>query len=134
MPSAVLGCNVNLFTTRKRIEIEEIAMKRNWILAVTVLPLLLLAPWPAQAFECPAHFAEAQAAIDKTAESIKRMRAGMPIAARGHLRHAKMSLNEAEYHHTQAGGFHHARSIVRANEARGHAVAAEILSLEPAKR
>ncbi len=134
MPSTVLGCKVSRFTNRKRIEIEEIAMKRNWILAVTVLPLLLLAPWPAQAFECPAHFAEAQAAIDKTAESIKRMKGGMPMASRAHLRHARMSRNEAKNHHTQAGEFHHARGIVRANEARGYAVAAEILSLEPAKR
>jgi hypothetical protein len=134
MPSTVLGCKVSQFTNRKRIEIEEIAMKRNWILAATVAPLLLLAPWPAQAFECPVHFAEAQAAIDKTAESIKPMNGVMPLATRAHLRHARMSLNEAEYHHSQAGVFHHARAIVRANEARGHAVAAEILSREPAKR
>jgi hypothetical protein len=45
-----------------------------------------------------------------------------------------MSLNEAEYHHTQAGNFHHARAIVRANEARGHAITAEILSREIAMR
>ncbi len=109
-------------------------MKRKGILAATVAPLLLLTPWPVQAFECPVHFAAAQLAIDKAAESIKRMKAGMPIAARGHLRHAKMSLNEAEYHHTQAGAFHHARAIVRANEARAHAITAEILSREIAKQ
>ena len=103
-------------------------MTRKWILAATVAPLLSLTPWPVQAFECPLHFAAAQAAIDKAAESIKRMDGGMPMAARGHLRHAMMSLNEAEYHHSQTGNFHHARAIVRANEARGHAVAAEILS------
>jgi hypothetical protein len=107
-------------------------MKRKWILAATVAPLLLMAPWPVQAFECPAHFAEAQAAIDKAAESIKRMEGGMPMASRAHLQHAKMSLNEAEYHHSQIGKFHHARAIVRANEARGHAFAAEILSRETA--
>ncbi len=109
-------------------------MKRKWILAATVGPLLLLPPWSVQAFECPVHFAAAQLAIDMAAESIIRMKAGMPIAARGHLRHAKMSLNEAEYHHTQAGAFHHARAIVRANEARGHAITAEILSREIAKQ
>jgi hypothetical protein len=109
-------------------------MKRKWILAATVAPLLSLAPWPAQAFECPAHFAEAQGAIDKAAESIKRMEGGMPLAARAHLRHARMSLNEAEYHHTKTGEFHHARAIVRANEARGHAVAAEVLSRNLANR
>jgi len=99
-------------------------------LAAAVTPVLLLMPRPAQAFECPVHIAAAQVAIDMAAESIKRMKAGMPIAARGHLRHANMSLNEAEYHHTQAGAFHHARAIVRANEARGHAITAEILSRE----
>ncbi len=116
-------------------------MKRKWMLAVlaaTVAPLLSLAPWPAQAFECPAHFAEAQAAIDKASEQSKRMRGGMPIAAISHLRHARMSLVEARFHHTQAGdfhqNFHHARAIVRANDARGHAVAAEILSRGLAKR
>jgi len=109
-------------------------MKRKWILAATVTSLLLLTPWLVQAFECPVHFAAAQLAIDNAAESIKRMKGGMPIAARSHLRHATMSLNEAEYHHTEAGNFHHARAIVRANEARGHAVAAEILSREPAMR
>lgn len=109
-------------------------MKRKWILAATVAPLLSLTPWPAQAFECPVHIAEAQGAIDKAAESIKPMNGGMPITSRAHLRYARMSLNEAEYHHSQAGDFHHARAIVRANEARGHAVAAEILSREPAKR
>ena len=109
-------------------------MKRKWILAVTVAPLLSLTPWPVQAFECPAHFAAAQAAIDKAAESIKRMKGGMPMASRAHLQHAKMTLNEAEYHHSETGEFHHARAIVRANEARGHAVAAEILSRKLAYR
>ena len=109
-------------------------MKPKWILAATVVPLLLLAPWPAQAFECPMHFAAAQAVIDKAAESITRMQGGMPMATRAHLRHARMSLNEAEYHHSQAGEFHHARAIVRAYEASGHAVAAEILSRRIAKQ
>ncbi len=109
-------------------------MKPKWILAATVVPLLLLAPWPAQAFECPMHFAAAQAAIDKAAESIKSMQGGMPMASRGHLRHAKMSLNEAEYHHSQTGKFHHARAIVRAHEAQGHALAAGVLSRSLAKR
>jgi hypothetical protein len=109
-------------------------MKRKWILAATVAPLLSLTPWPSQAFECPEHFAAAQSAIDTAAESIERMEGGMPMASRAHLRHARMSLNEAEYHHSQAGEFHHARAIVRANEARGHAIAAEILSRRMAKQ
>jgi len=87
-------------------------------------------PRPVQAFECPVHIAAAQVAIDMAAESIKRMKSGMPIAARGHLRHANMSLNAADYPHTQAGAFHPARAIARANEARGNAITAEILSRE----
>ena len=109
-------------------------MKRKWTLAVTVAPLLSLAPWPVQALECPAHFAEARVAIDKAAERIKRMEGGMPMAAHAHLRHARMSLAEAVFNHVHTGDSHHARAIVRANEARAHAVAAEILSRELAKR
>ena len=60
------------------------------------------------------------------------------MAAISHLRHARMSLVEAKYHHTQAAdfhqNFHHARALVRAFEARGHAITAEILSRGLAKR
>jgi hypothetical protein len=108
-------------------------MKRKWILATVVAPLLWLAAGPAQAFECPKHIAEAQAAIDKASESTKQMRSGMPLASRSHLRHAKMSLVEARYHHTQSGNFHHARSIVRAHEGLGHALTASILSQRNSK-
>ncbi len=103
-------------------------MKCKWILPLTIAPLVWLAPWTVQAFECPKHFAEAQTAIEKASESIKQMRSGMPLASRSHLRHAKMSLVEARYHHTQPGNIHHARSIVRAYEALGHAITAYMLS------
>ncbi len=109
-------------------------MISKWILAATVAPLLSLTPWPVQGFECPEHFAAARMAIDKAAESLKRMEGGMPMAAHAHLRYARMSLNEAVFNHVHTGGSHHARAIVRANEARAHAVAAEILSRALAKR
>lgn len=109
-------------------------MKCKWIIATAVIAPLMQIPWSAQAFECPAHFAEAQMAIDKASERIKHAKGGMPLAARAHLRHARMSLNEAEYHHTHADKFHHARAIVRANEARGHAIAAYIVSGELVKK
>ncbi len=109
-------------------------MRVAMLLAAIVIVPLMHIPGSAQAFECPLHIAAAQAAIDKAAEGIKRMKAGMPIASRGHLRHARMSLVEAEYHHSQKGNFHHARAIVRAYEAHGHAVAAEILSRGIAKQ
>jgi hypothetical protein len=103
-------------------------MRRKQTLTAALGTLLLQVSAEAQAFECPVYFAEAQAAIEKADESIQRMQGGMPMAARAHLNHARMSLVEAEYHHTKENGHHHARSIVRANEARGHAVAAYILS------
>ena len=109
-------------------------MTRKWILAAMVAPLLSLTPLPVQAFECPEHFAAARTVIDKAAESIKRMEGGMPMAAHAHLRYARMSLNEAVYHHAQTRESHHAMAIVRANEARAHAITAEILSRKLANR
>ncbi len=109
-------------------------MKRKWILAVTVIAPLMQMPWSAQAFECPAHFAEAEMAIDKASERIKHMNDGMPLVALSHIRHARMSLVEARYHHRQTGNFHHVRAVVRANEARGHAIAAYIVSGELVKK
>ena len=109
-------------------------MKRKWILAAVIMVTLVQMPGSIQAFECPAHFAVAQSAIDKAADRIRRMEGGMPMAAHAHLRQARMGLVEAKFHHDQAGNFHHARAIVRANEARGHAVAAEILSRSLAKQ
>lgn len=108
-------------------------MKRKWILAATLMVTLVQMPGSIQAFECSSHFAVAQGAIDEAADRIRRMEGGMPMAAHAHLRQARMSLVEAKFHHDQAGNFHHARAIVRANEARGHAVAAGILSRSLAK-
>ncbi len=109
-------------------------MKFKWIIAAAVIAPLVQMPWSAQAFECPAHMAEVQGAIDKASERIKHMNGGMPLVALSHLRHARMSLVEARYHHEQTGNFHHARAIVRANEARGHAIAAYIVSGELVKK
>jgi hypothetical protein len=96
-------------------------MKWKQTLIAALGALLFQVPGEAQAFECPVYFAEARAAIEKADDSIQRMQGGMPLAARAHLKHARMSLVEAEYHHTKENGHHHARAIVRANEARGHA-------------
>ncbi len=109
-------------------------MKRKWILAVTVIAPLMQMPWSAQAFECLAHFAEAEMAIDKASERIKHTKGGMPLSAISHLRHARMSLVEAKFHHERSGSFHHARAIVRANEALGHAIVANIVSGELVKK
>jgi hypothetical protein len=103
-------------------------MKWKQTLTAALGTLLLQVSGEVKAFECPVYFAEAQAAIEKADESIQRMQGGMPMVAFSHFRHARMSLVEAEYHHTKENGYHHARAIVRANEARGHAVAAYVLS------
>jgi hypothetical protein len=109
-------------------------MRLEWVLAATVLMSVLHFPSNAWAFECPAHFAEAQAIIDEASQNLKRMEGGKPLVVLSHLRHARMSLVEAKYHHAQSGDFHHARSIVRANDARGHALAARILSQTPGNK
>ncbi len=103
-------------------------MKWKQPLTAALGTLLLQVPVEAQALECPVYFADAQAAIEKADESIQRMEGGMPMAALSHLRHARMSLAEAEYHHTKENGHHHARAIVRANETHGYAIAAYLLS------
>ena len=103
-------------------------MKWKQTLTAALGTLLLQISGEVQAFECPVYFVEAQAVIEKADESIQRMEGGMPMAALSHLTQARMSLAEAEYHHTKENGHHHARAILRANEARGHAVAAYLLS------
>ena len=107
-------------------------MLKNSLLAATVIAALLQMSWEVRAFECPTHIAEAEAIIDKASESSKQMRGGMALAVQSHLQHARMSLAEAKHHHSEAGNHHHARSIVRANEARGHAVVANLLALKTA--
>ena len=109
-------------------------MKQKLILAVMLTPLILYNLSPAQAFECPNHIAKAEAAIDKASASIKTNGVRMPLASRSHLQHAKMSIVEARYHHKLSGSYHHARSIVRAHEALGHAMLAYIMSQSKAKR
>lgn len=90
--------------------------------------LLLQLPAQVQAFECPTHFAEAKAAIERAEKSLQQMEGGMPMAGFSHLKEARMSLAEAEYHHSKEENHHHARAIVRADEARAHATAAYFLS------
>ena len=104
-------------------------MKLKWILAVAVAALLLQFSSTAQAFECPKHIAEAQAAIEKAIASVMGMESKMSkegiTMVQSHIIHAKMTLAEAKFHHEKAEGLHHhALAIVRANAARGHALAA----------
>ncbi len=104
-------------------------MKLKWILALAAATLPLQIPSAAQAFECPKHFAEAQEAIEKAIASVKGMESKMSeegvTVVRSHIINAKMTLAEAQIHHENPEGFrHHARAIMKANTARGHASAA----------
>ena len=87
----------------------------------------------ASAFECPGHFAEAQALIDKvTADMGGEMSKQMPKERMGlvHalLDDAKTRLNSAVHNHEKPQGvYDHARAIAKADSALGYARAADIL-------
>jgi hypothetical protein len=107
-----------------------INIRFKWSLAAAAAALFVSMPGTAQAFECPKHFVEAWAAIERVDESMKGMEGKMAkediALVLAHLRGARMSYVEAKMHHTQtSGAFHHTRAIVRAHEAMGHALAAE---------
>ncbi len=96
-----------------------------------VVGLALQSPM-ALAFECPKHFKEAQAAIDKVSADMKSM--GKGVSKRDHalvhalLDDAKMLLASAKHNHEKPQGkYDHARAIAKADAARGYAVAADIL-------
>ncbi len=85
----------------------------------------------ASAFECPAHFAEAQALIDKvTADMGGDMSKSMPKEQMGlvHalLDDAKTRLSSAKHNHEKPQGVY-ARAIAKADSALGYARAADIL-------
>ena len=87
----------------------------------------------ASAFECPKHFAEAQALIDKvTADMGGEMSKQMPKEQMGlvHalLDDAKTRLNSAVHNHEKPQGvYDHARAIAKADAALGYARAADLL-------
>jgi hypothetical protein len=107
----------------------EIVMKLTWMLPAAVAVLLLQLSSTAQAFVCPKHLATAQAAIDKATVSIMGMEDRMSkedvARIQAHIGNAKMTLAEAIFHHENPEGLdHHARAIMRASAAKGHALVA----------
>lgn len=87
---------------------------------------------PVVAFECPQHFAEAQAMIDKVAGDMEGMSGMMPAEdmalVHALLDDAKMLLSGAEHNHEKPqGAYDHARSIAKADAALGYARAADML-------
>ena len=108
-------------------------MNFKWFLAASAAALLIQLPSGAQAFECPKHFAAAQAAIDKiTGDMSGEMSKKMPKAdvalVHALLDDAKTLLSSAKHNHEKPqGAFDHGRAIAKADSARGYAVAADIL-------
>lgn len=108
--------------------------------ALSVAALIMSAsvqfPSEAGAFECPKHFAKAQAAVDKVTEDMKgemsrtMAAAGMKgemVLIHALLDDAKMLLEGAKHNHEKPqGAFDHARAIAKADAAHGSAVAADI--------
>ncbi|MFQ5566494.1 MAG: hypothetical protein ACE5EU_09045 [Paracoccaceae bacterium] len=86
----------------------------------------------AAAFECPAHFAEAQAMIDKVTADMKGMGTAMPAEkmalVHALLDDAKMYLAAGIHNHEKPqGAYDHARAIAKADAALGYARAADML-------
>ena len=108
-------------------------MKLNWILAGCAAAAFTTLPLSAQAFECPNHFADAQAAIDKVVGDMKGdMSKKMPkeqmALVHALLDDAKMILVGAKHNHEKPQGIYdHGRSIAKADAARGSALAADLL-------
>ena len=112
-------------------------MRVKRLLMASTATLMFLLPWgTSQAFECPKHFAAAQAAIDKVTQSMKGdMSKKMPkrdmALVHALLDDAKSHLTSAKHNHEKPqGSFDHARAIAKADSARGYAVAAEILHVK----
>ncbi len=110
-------------------------MKVKWLIAASAMALVMHTPWSAQAYECPKHFAAAQAAIDKVTAD---MQADIPWQEQLDkelvltlLDDARMLLGGAKYNHENPkGGYSHARSVAKADAALGYANAADLFHRE----
>jgi hypothetical protein len=102
------------------------------LMAALAAAVMLQMPWSAKAFECPNHFDEAQALIDKVLADMKGMeeQTSKEEHALVHalLDDAKMRLAGARHNHEKPQGpYDHARSIAKADAALGYARAADML-------
>ena len=95
-------------------------MKLKCLLAGSAAVLIFQMPWNAQAFECPKHFAEAQALIDKVKGDMggamsKQMPKEQMALVHSLLDDSKMYLAGAEHNHEKPrGAYDHARAIAKA--------------------
>ncbi|MCJ8300749.1 MAG: hypothetical protein MJK13_17705 [Pseudomonadales bacterium] len=107
-------------------------MKLSKLLITSASILLLQFSSSAQAFQCPAHLAAAQSAIDKVAADMKAMhnKLNKQQVALVHalLDDAKMRMHSAAHNHDKPqGAYDHARSLAKADTALGYANAADLL-------
>ncbi len=107
-------------------------MKLSWAMASVAAAVMFSVPTMAQAFGCPKLFVKAETAIAEAKSSVKGMKGNMAedelARVRAHINSAEMTLSEAKFHHSKTGGGqHHARAIMRAHMAIGHAAAASAL-------
>ena len=115
-------------------------MKAKRLLMASAATLVFLLPWgTAQAFECPKHFAAAQAVIDKVkgdmgGEMSKQMPKDQMALVHALLDDAKSRLSSAMHNHEKPQGMYdHARAIAKADAALGYATAADILHFKMMK-
>jgi hypothetical protein len=106
-------------------------MTVNWFFALLVVLTVNFAAQPARAFDCPNRFKAAQAAIDKATKGMKGMAKMMSkkdmTLVHALIDDAKMLLAGAIHNHEKPqGAYDHARSIAKAEAARGSAEAADI--------
>ncbi len=107
-------------------------MLAKFFRATIVASVVYLVPLGAQAFECPKHFDDAQAVIDKVQADMKGMK-GKVLKEEHALVHAllddaKMRLAGAKHNHEKPqGAYDHARAIAKADAALGYARAADML-------
>ena len=107
-------------------------MIRKWHLAgaFAVAFAFVQTPGTSNAFECPRHFAAAQAAIDKVVADMGGgmvMTPEMMAQVNFFLDNARRLLAEAMAHHEGAqGGMGHGKSIADADAALGYAQAGDI--------
>ncbi len=110
------------------------------VVSMAVLASQALIATGANAFECPKHFAAAQAAIDKLAGDMggamsQRMEMSDLMLVHALLGDAKIMLQSAiDVHGNARGGYDHARSIAKADAALGYARAADILHFSMMKK
>ena len=111
-------------------------MKLKWLLAGSAAVLMFQMPGNAQAFECPTHFAEAQALIDKVkgdmgGDMSKQMPKEQRALVHALLDDAKTLLSSAQHNQEKPqGAYDHSRAIAKAGAAPVNARAAASLHFQ----